>query len=158
MKSKVFVDPKVLRVIEVDLLSIIIISPKIIKKKIYILNIFAFFKIKDRINKKERFSLADLVRISFSRDSVNNSPLKFHLRKTFYTISGSHWTEAFANLFITMTLRDWNSLSACVFPATYNLPSFKSCIHRYLRHQHTPPLKCLPPHFTFIENYCSSSQ
>ena len=37
-------------------------------------------------------------------------------------------TNVFANTFIPMTSGDWNSFSLSVFPATYNLQSFKSCI------------------------------
>ena len=42
-------------------------------------------------------------------------------------------TSAFANSFIPMISRDWNSLPATIFPATYNLQLFKTRIHRYLR-------------------------
>ena len=42
-------------------------------------------------------------------------------------------TNAFDNLFISMTSRDSNSLPTTVFPSTYNLQSFKTRIHRYLR-------------------------
>ena len=53
-------------------------------------------------------------------------------------------TSAFANSFIPMTSRDWNSLPATVFPATYNLQLFKPCIHRHLQPlpspQHSPLL------------------
>ena len=43
-------------------------------------------------------------------------------------------TSAFANsFFIPMTPRDWNSLPATVFPATYNLQLFKTRIHRHLQ-------------------------
>ena len=42
-------------------------------------------------------------------------------------------TNAFANSFIPMTSRDWNSLPPTVFPTTYNLQSFKTSTHRYLR-------------------------
>ena len=42
-------------------------------------------------------------------------------------------TFAFANSFIPMTSRDWNSLPATVFPATYNLQMFKTRIHRHLQ-------------------------
>ena len=42
-------------------------------------------------------------------------------------------TSAFANSFIPMTTRDWNSLPATVFPTTYSLQLFKTHIHRYLR-------------------------
>ena len=42
-------------------------------------------------------------------------------------------TNAFANSFIPMTSREWNSLPPTVFPTTYNLQSFKTSIHRYLR-------------------------
>ena len=42
-------------------------------------------------------------------------------------------TNAFANSFIPMTSRDWNSLSVTVFPATYNLQLFKTRIHRHLQ-------------------------
>ena len=34
--------------------------------------------------------------------------------------------------FIPMASRDWNSLPATVFPATYNLQLFKTRTHRYL--------------------------
>ena len=43
-------------------------------------------------------------------------------------------TSAFANSFIPLTSRDWNSLPATVFPATYNLQLFKTRIHRHLHH------------------------
>ena len=46
-------------------------------------------------------------------------------------------TSAFANSFIPMTSRDWNSLPATVFPATYNLQLFKTHIDRYLQ---LPPI------------------
>ena len=42
-------------------------------------------------------------------------------------------TSAFANSFIHMTSRDWNSLPATVFSATYNLQLFKTRIHRHLQ-------------------------
>ena len=42
-------------------------------------------------------------------------------------------TSAFANSFIPMTPRDWKSLPATVFPATYNLQRFKTRIHRHLQ-------------------------
>ena len=42
-------------------------------------------------------------------------------------------TNAFPNSFIPTTSRDWNSLTPTVFPATYNLQSFKTRIHRYLQ-------------------------
>ena len=42
-------------------------------------------------------------------------------------------TNTFANSFIPMASRDWNSLPPTVFPTTYNLQSFKSSIHRYLQ-------------------------
>ena len=42
-------------------------------------------------------------------------------------------TSAFANSFISMTSRDWNSLPATVFPATYNLQLFKTRTHRHLQ-------------------------
>ena len=42
-------------------------------------------------------------------------------------------TGAFANSFIPMTSRDWNSLPATVFPATYNLQLFKTRIHKHLQ-------------------------
>ena len=41
--------------------------------------------------------------------------------------------RAIANSFISMTSRDWNSLPATVFPATYNLQVFKTRILRYLQ-------------------------
>ena len=41
-------------------------------------------------------------------------------------------TSAFGNSFIPMTSRDWNSLPATVFLATYNLQLFKTHIHRHL--------------------------
>ena len=47
-------------------------------------------------------------------------------------------TSAFANSFIPLTSRDWNSLPATIFPATYNLQLFKTRIHRYLRPPPTP--------------------
>ena len=47
-------------------------------------------------------------------------------------------TSAFANSFIPMTSRDWNSLSATVFPATYNLQLFKTRIHRHLQRLPSP--------------------
>ena len=46
---------------------------------------------------------------------------------------GTNRTRAFANSFIPMTSRDWNSLPSTVFPTTYNLQFFKTSIHRYLR-------------------------
>ena len=42
-------------------------------------------------------------------------------------------TNVFANSFIHMTSREWNSLSPTVFTATYNHQSPKTRIHRYLR-------------------------
>ena len=42
-------------------------------------------------------------------------------------------TSAFANSFIPMTSRDWDSLPATVFPATCNLQLFKTRIHRHLQ-------------------------
>ena len=42
-------------------------------------------------------------------------------------------TSAFANSFIPLTPRDWNSFPATVFPATYNFQLFKTHIHRYLQ-------------------------
>ena len=42
-------------------------------------------------------------------------------------------TSAFANSFIPMTPRYWNSLPATVFPATYNLQLLKTRIHRHLQ-------------------------
>ena len=42
-------------------------------------------------------------------------------------------TNAYANSFVPMTSRDWNSLPATVFPATYNLQLFKTRIHRHLQ-------------------------
>ena len=42
-------------------------------------------------------------------------------------------TSAYANSFIPLTSRDWNSLPATVFLATYNLQLFKTHIHRYLQ-------------------------
>ena len=44
-------------------------------------------------------------------------------------------TSAFANYFIPLTCRDWNSLPATIFPATYNynLQLFKTRIHRHLQ-------------------------
>ena len=40
---------------------------------------------------------------------------------------------AFANSFIPMTSRDWNSFPHTVFPTTYNLQSFKNSSYRYIR-------------------------
>ena len=42
-------------------------------------------------------------------------------------------TNAFANSLINMTSRDRNSFPPTVFPKTYNLQSFKTSIHKYLR-------------------------
>ena len=42
-------------------------------------------------------------------------------------------TSAFTNSFISRTSRDWNSLPATVFPATFNHQQFKPRIHRYLQ-------------------------
>ena len=56
--------------------------------------------------------------------------------RTLSTPSLSNWinrTSAFANSFIPMTSRNWNSLPATVFPATYNLQLFKTRIHRHLQ-------------------------
>ena len=47
--------------------------------------------------------------------------------------SDKNRTSAFANSFIPMTSRDWNSLPATVFTATYNLQLFKTHMHRYLQ-------------------------
>ena len=42
-------------------------------------------------------------------------------------------TSGFTNSFIPMTPRDWNSIPATAFPATYNLHLFKTRIHRHLQ-------------------------
>ena len=52
----------------------------------------------------------------------------------------SHWNLTYcrkmttdADSFIPLTSRDWNSLQATVFTATYNLQLFKTHIHRHLQ-------------------------
>ena len=42
-------------------------------------------------------------------------------------------TTSFANTFVPMTSRNWNSLPASIFPSTYNLQTFKTQIHKHLR-------------------------
>ena len=42
-------------------------------------------------------------------------------------------SSAYANSFVPMTPRDWNSLPATVFPETYNLQMFKTRVHRHLQ-------------------------
>ena len=40
---------------------------------------------------------------------------------------------SFANTFLPMTSRNWNSLPASIFPSTYNLQTFKTRVHKHLR-------------------------
>ena len=40
---------------------------------------------------------------------------------------------SFANTFVPMTSRNWNSLPASIFPSTYNLQTFKTRVHKHLR-------------------------
>ena len=61
----------------------------------------------------------------FARNSKTQHPYALKL--------DTNRTNAFTNSFIPMTSRDWNSLPPTVFPTTYNLQSFKTSIHRYLR-------------------------
>ena len=42
-------------------------------------------------------------------------------------------TTSFANTFVPMTSRNWNSLPASIFPSTYNLQTFKTRGHKHLR-------------------------
>ena len=42
-------------------------------------------------------------------------------------------TTSFANTFVSMTSRNWNSLPASIFPSTYNLQTFKTRVHKHLR-------------------------
>ena len=42
-------------------------------------------------------------------------------------------TTSFANTFVPMTSRNWNSLLASIFPSTYNLQTFKTRDHKPLR-------------------------
>ena len=42
-------------------------------------------------------------------------------------------TSSFANTFVPMTSRNWNSLPASIFPSTYNLQTFKTRVHKHLR-------------------------
>ena len=42
-------------------------------------------------------------------------------------------TPSFANTFVPMTSRNWNSLPASIFPRTYNLQTFKTRVHKHLR-------------------------
>ena len=42
-------------------------------------------------------------------------------------------TTSFANTFVPMTSRNWNSLPASIFPSTYNLQTFKTRVHKHLR-------------------------
>ena len=42
-------------------------------------------------------------------------------------------TTSFANMFVPMTSRNWNSLPASIFPSTYNLQTFKTRVHKHLR-------------------------
>ena len=42
-------------------------------------------------------------------------------------------TRTFANSFIPMTPRDWNSLPTTVFPSTYNPQLFKTRVYRHLQ-------------------------
>ena len=43
------------------------------------------------------------------------------------------WTTSFANTFVPMTSRNWNSLPASIFPSTHNLQTFKTRVHKHLR-------------------------
>ena len=40
---------------------------------------------------------------------------------------------SFANTFVPMTSRNWNSLPASIFPSTYNLQTFKTRVHKHPR-------------------------
>ena len=42
-------------------------------------------------------------------------------------------TTSFANTFVPMTSRNWNSLPVSIFPSTYNLQTFKTRVHKNLR-------------------------
>ena len=42
-------------------------------------------------------------------------------------------TTSFANTFVPMTSRNWNSLPASIFPSTYNLQTLKTRVHKHLR-------------------------
>ena len=79
--------------------------------------------------------------IKFWRDKFNNPPTASFVRNTqFSKIQhplalklDTIQTNAFASSFTPMTSRDWNPLPPTVFPATYNLLSFKTHIHKYLQ-------------------------
>ena len=40
-------------------------------------------------------------------------------------------TTSFANTFVSMTSKNWNSPPASVFPSTYNLQTFKIRVHKH---------------------------
>ena len=42
-------------------------------------------------------------------------------------------TTSFTNTFVPMPSRNWNSLTASIFPSTYNLQTFKTRVHKHLR-------------------------
>ena len=50
-------------------------------------------------------------------------------------------TTSFANRFVPMTSRNWNSLPASIFPSTYNLQTFKTWVHN--TYASTPSLEQL---------------
>lgn len=74
------------------------------------------------------------------------------LEQKLYTPSRSNGTAAFVNSFIHMTSRESNSLLVPDFPATYNLQSFKSHLHRYLHSIPIQPLIFLHLLFTTLES------
>ena len=42
-------------------------------------------------------------------------------------------STSFANTFVPMTSRNWNSFPVSIFPSTYNLQTFKTRVHKHLR-------------------------
>ena len=76
--------------------------------------------------------------IKSSKLDNNEKYLNHSIQQPYALKLDTNRTNAFANSFIPMTSRDWNSLPLTVFPATYNLQSFKIRIYRFIQLRPNP--------------------
>ena len=95
----------------------------------------------------QTFAIKDIDVIQKKEDVVTRKiPQKLNFREIhdFLTFNpfairfDTNRTIVFANSFISVASRDWNSLPPSVFRLHDNLQSFKTLIHRYLQLQTNP--------------------